>query len=280
MNSRVSLVFIGDLTVDTYPKSGVHKPAGASLNGAVWAKRFGVSRVSVIAPVGTDDAGRTILTALAEQGIDADGVSVVHGHTSSIEILVDKKGEHSWGEWSPGVLAGFHFSPEIYRRLAGYDGASLTIYGKTRHLLEEFARSGARGAKQTFLSVNFDDLSQLGGTPDSVSAVIRDIDAGFFGLHGTRDTALIRELRRLSMETGKLLVITLGRKGAVAFCGNTSIESSAVRVPQSAIKDTTGAGDAFLAGFLSEYLRDRNIIRSLRTGNDLAARKIKLFGAY
>src|SRR5207245_1731542 len=46
----------------------------------------------------------------------------------------------------------------------------------------------------------------------------------------------------------QLIVVTLGERGALAVVGDHSFEQSAFRV--SSI-DTTGAGDAFVAGFVN-----------------------------
>ena len=43
--------------------------------------------------------------------------------------------------------------------------------------------------------------------------------------------------------------------------------------------DTTGAGDAFDAGFLSSYLDGDDIVTSAATGNYVAALKVQQLGA-
>ncbi len=59
---------------------------------------------------------------------------------------------------------------------------------------------------------------------------------------------------------GRLIVCTHGKEGSTAFCKDKFYEQSAYDfVPV----DTTGAGDSYFSGFLSEYLKKGNIERSL-----------------
>ena len=71
--------------------------------------------------------------------------------------------------------------------------------------------------------------------------------------------------------------MTLGKFGSIAFVGETVFVQSASDVP---VVDTTGAGDAFLAGFLVTYLQTKDVQQSLRSGTQLASKVVGLLGAY
>jgi sugar/nucleoside kinase (ribokinase family) len=73
------------------------------------------------------------------------------------------------------------------------------------------------------------------------------------------------------------VVVKLGAAGAMwagAGAGPVQVEGSAAEVV-----DTTGAGDAFAAGFLSARLRDDDPKAALEAGTALAARAISQLGA-
>ncbi|MEE9443680.1 MAG: carbohydrate kinase family protein [candidate division Zixibacteria bacterium] len=77
----------------------------------------------------------------------------------------------------------------------------------------------------------------------------------------------------------KCLNITLRREGSLVVSGkaNPKIkEISPVRV--SRVYDTTGCGDAFAAGFISEYLNSKNFVKSAANGNRLAAQRCGVKG--
>src|SRR6185369_8596219 len=75
-----------------------------------------------------------------------------------------------------------------------------------------------------------------------------------------------------------LVGATLGSKGAVIISNGEWIESRAFEVP-GGCRDTTGAGDAFHAGFIYGMLQDKDLEQCLRLGNAVAALKCQSLGA-
>lgn len=71
------------------------------------------------------------------------------------------------------------------------------------------------------------------------------------------------------------VVIRLGPRGSL-LVGRDRV----VRVPAPRVRvvDTTGAGDAFNAGFLAAYLRGRDFESALREGNAVGARSVRRAG--
>ena len=70
-------------------------------------------------------------------------------------------------------------------------------------------------------------------------------------------------------------VIKRGPRGASAWVDGREIKSPAAR---AAVVDTTGAGDAFNAGFLAALLRGATIAEALRLGNYIGARSTEALG--
>ncbi len=75
----------------------------------------------------------------------------------------------------------------------------------------------------------------------------------------------------------RLLVITRGDKGAVAINNNEVTECSAKK--NLKLKDLTGAGDLFAAGFLHGYINKKSIKESLQTGTNMSSKVIQIIGA-
>ena len=67
------------------------------------------------------------------------------------------------------------------------------------------------------------------------------------------------------------VVVTLGAHGALWTDGRVTLEAPA---RAAAPRDTTGAGDAFAAGFLSAWLDGAAPGAALEAGNALAARAV------
>ena len=75
----------------------------------------------------------------------------------------------------------------------------------------------------------------------------------------------------------KLVVITRGDKGAVSILGSEIIENGIEKNLQ--IKDLTGAGDLFAAGFLHGYLNNLELLECLNKGKEMSSKVIQQIGA-
>lgn len=70
----------------------------------------------------------------------------------------------------------------------------------------------------------------------------------------------------------------MGASGAMVYCDGKFLESPAFAVP-GGCRDTTGAGDAFHAGFIYAMLGNEDLEVCMRTGNAVAALKCRELGA-
>ena len=79
----------------------------------------------------------------------------------------------------------------------------------------------------------------------------------------------------------QILLVTLGEKGEVMiYKKGERIKYERCRgIKVHAFKDATGCGDVFSAGFLANYLKTENLIRSLDFANRMAAENCKISGA-
>ena len=72
-------------------------------------------------------------------------------------------------------------------------------------------------------------------------------------------------------------VITRGSSGSAVISGNETIFCAAQ--PVKKVVDTTGAGDAYAAGFLYGYTQEKNLSTSAKIGSVIASEVISHFGA-
>ena len=75
----------------------------------------------------------------------------------------------------------------------------------------------------------------------------------------------------------KNIIITRGEKGAVAINNNEVVECPAKQ--NLKIKDLTGAGDLFAAGYLHGYINEFSMSKSLEKGTELSSEIIQKLGA-
>ena len=75
----------------------------------------------------------------------------------------------------------------------------------------------------------------------------------------------------------KLLVITRGDKGAISINGDEVVENGVEK--NLNIKDLTGAGDLFAAGFLHGNINNLSSMQSLDKGREMSSKVIQQIGA-
>ena len=75
----------------------------------------------------------------------------------------------------------------------------------------------------------------------------------------------------------KLLIITRGEKGSIAISKNEVVECDSKK--NLNIKDLTGAGDLFAAGFLHGYINNFKTKESLVKGTEMSSKVIQKIGA-
>ena len=80
-----------------------------------------------------------------------------------------------------------------------------------------------------------------------------------------------------SKETGKLIIITRSEKGSVAVDKGKIYKCESEK--NLKIKDLTGAGDLYAAGFLHGYINNFSIEESLKKGTEMASKIIQKIGA-
>ena len=80
-----------------------------------------------------------------------------------------------------------------------------------------------------------------------------------------------------SKELNKTIVVTRGEKGAISIIGNKITENGIEE--NLDIKDLTGAGDLFAAGYLHGYLNNLSSLECLNKGKEMSAKVIQQIGA-
>jgi sugar/nucleoside kinase (ribokinase family) len=91
------------------------------------------------------------------------------------------------------------------------------------------------------------------------------------------DAKKIDDVITFGQQLGKLIVVTRGEKGSVAINKNQIIECESKK--NLNIKDLTGAGDLFAAGYLHGYVNNLTIAECLEKGTNMSSKIIQQIGA-
>ncbi|HJS57686.1 MAG TPA: PfkB family carbohydrate kinase [Vicinamibacteria bacterium] len=265
---------VGDCGVDRYVNRGFDRPGGITLNFAVNAKRLfpASDQVGVVTALGTDPEARLVRRALEAFALDSC-ISTIEGATSIQYIDRQASGEKLFLRYEEGVLGEYRVGAREREVIAASDVLMAVVYSQVEGFFHSVMESPSPGLR----AVDFTDLAGVTGGVDIVERYLECFHVGFFGL-SSADASLIDHLERLARMSGRILVVTLGADGSMALGGRERIECAAVPVPR--VVDTTGAGDAFAAGFLREYCESRRISKSLAAGAREAAVVVQRVGAF
>jgi ribokinase len=236
------------------------RPGGSGANTAAWLAHAGVE-VALVARVGADSAAEVALRGLG--GVD---LRIAHDETrptGTCIVLVAPGGERTMLP-DPGANAALGTGDLPDDVFAG--GNVLHVSGYS------LMRPGSRGAALEAM-----DRARAAGMPVSVdpaSAALLREDPAFLDRARPVDLLLPNadELRALGdgLRGVKETVVKLGAGGAAWTDGVRN--EAVVAVPVDDVVDTTGAGDAFAAGFLSAWPGDP--VAALAAGAQLAARAV------
>lgn len=268
------IVCVGDCGVDRYVNLGLDRPGGITLNFAVNIRQCVPEgdAVTIVTAVGSDPEAQVVLEALGRTGM-AHRTTRIDGATPVQYIDQDPSGEKRFLRYEEGVLSTYRLDAGARELVERSDLLVTNVYRQVEAFFDDVVRISSRGLR----FVDFLDLSDYSDDVAFVEGYIERFDIGLFGL-SSRDEARIDALERLARGRGKLFIVTLGPGGSVALGGPERISCPAQ--PVARVVDTTGAGDAFAAGFLASYLHSRDVRASLASGSRQAAAVIQHVGGF
>ena len=249
--------------------------AGGETASAMTALRRLGMKTAYAGRFGSDDAGRFGLESLRAEGVDVSFAEVVEGAENQIAyILIDERTGERTVIWDRDERLYYRES-EAPRGFA-QRGRVLHRDGHDTRARAQVAREGRAAGTVVSLDVDnvYEGLEELLPHVD-VLVSSQEFPRRLTGIDGEH-AALVEMKARLRPDA--VVGMTMGERGAVVFHGGVFIESPAFNVP-GGCHDTTGAGDAFHAGFIYGMLRGEEIEGCLTLGCAVAALKCRALGA-
>jgi sugar/nucleoside kinase (ribokinase family) len=251
-------------------------PGGSAANVAVWARRLGAD-VTLVGQVGDDRLGEIMRSHLEAEGLGAC-VRVVGGiETMRIGVVIRPDAEHAFvtDHSHPPRLSADDLPPTL---LDGMDAVFLNGYAVFMAGSASFATALLAEARRRGVLVAFDPSSYSlvrGYGADRLLEEIGPVGVLLANEEEARTLAGGDDAGGLLART-PLAVIKRGGDGATALHAEGRMSAPAEPV---SVVDATGAGDAFDAAFLVEYLSHRDVARALGAANRLGGRVASRLGA-
>lgn len=254
------IVCLGEILIDQVVAVDGRRqnfPGGAPANVAIALAKLGIPSAFVGA-VGDDQWGRGLTQLLATVGVNCMGLQTVSHPTRIVEVRTTNQGDRVFGgfqggdttEFADAYLAASQLPTGLLRSATALITGTLGLaYPSTRAAIEQAAAIVQAQAGQLVVDVNW--RPTFWPQPKAATAILESwlqrVDWLKFAhdeaiaLFGTADPA------QLAIRFPRAqIVVTAGATGCChAIAGGGSVPAFKV-----AVQETTGAGDAFLAGWL------------------------------
>lgn len=255
---------------------------GAVFNTAATLSRLGL-RVGLLCEVGNDFWSRYILEEIERAGISRDLVFVRDYPLRSLSVCLPYQGERGFisyvdptrdnaghagevlsAEQHTGSESAMHgFAPDLLNSLADTTCAAafFYVYPRMRAVLELLSQRSTT----IFLDAGW-SLNTL--TDGYLAELVR---YGSYFMPNQAEATLITGLQspekavRALAQLGPTSIVKVGASGVIACRGREVLHCPAL--PIAEVVDTTGAGDAFDAGFIYGVLQGYSLLDALRCGN-------------
>ena len=294
-SSSFGVIAVGELLVDmigceytdAVAAAGKYQcvTGGSPANLAGNLARLGVA-TALVATVGDDPLGHLLIEGVQKAGVDCRAVYKVDAPTTLILVTKSKMVSDFIAYRTADRLIS---APQLEiinqepAKILHTTAFALSEEPARSSILDALIRGADAGAK---LSVDFNYADKLWGSDRAAGqrvlatlckagAMVKMSEVDYERLFAEPPSDVGSASRRIQALGASLVCLTLGPDGCHVTFGETSFSLPANRVE---VVDTTGAGDAFWAGFLAAHLDGFSWLECARAGRGLAERKLTRLG--
>ena len=252
---KITAVCFGEVLWDLLPAGAV--AGGAPMNVACQLKNLGIAS-SMISAVGQDELGRQLLTFLRQKGVDTSLITTDPSlPTGTVKVSLDAQGIPSYEIVQPVAWDNIGLSEAATQAVSN---AGAFVFGslaarseKTLNTLTELLSVAAFPVFDVNLRAPFYEEKTV-STLLQKARLLKlndeeiDILCGWAGFKGDQPEQMEFLKKEFQLD---VVVLTRGANGAALLDNSGLYEHNGYHVE---VADTVGSGDAFLAGFLSQWL--------------------------
>ncbi len=245
---------------------------GCAANTGLSLARLGVE-TAVIGKVGDDGFGRFVRDALAEAGVDSSGVVVdPDNSTSATMVMIDSEGERTFLHYvgANGQVKVEDVDMKLARGAKVFHCAGAFLMpGFDGEPMAEVQKAARAQGAITSLDTAWDDtgswLDTLGPCLPYTQIFLPSLAEAEHLTGLVQPSEVARALLDMGIET---VALKMGPDGSYVANADEAFEVGAYEVEPI---DGTGAGDAYVAGFLRAHLAGWDLERTAKFANAVGA---------
>jgi len=249
-------------------------PGGSAANTAVGLARLGV-KTGFIGKVAADMEGKLLIRAFIDEGVNTDGIIISKGRSGTVIGFVDKKGERALYV-DPGVNNSLEFHEIDLDYVSQADLLHLTSFvGETSF---QSQKKLVEAIPEISVTIDPGMIYARKGLAELKPLIERCL--AFFPNEHELKLLTGKDYRKgaetLLEEGVKIVAVKLGAQGCYVTDGE---EEHLIEPFKVKVVDSTGAGDAFCAGFIYGMIRNKTLRECGVLGNFVASRTLTKMGA-
>jgi fructokinase len=270
------------LTTEKFQRFQGGSPSNLASNMA----RLG-NNTAIVSCVGNDNLGAYLIDKVKETGVDTKYIVIDELTPTSIVVVSRSKGTPDFIAYREAdrMIQSAHITDNLLTKVSVFH---TTCFALSRNPAQEsIIEAAERAAKlKCQLSIDLNYAPQIWPDRANAQEVVKayvasgafvkmseDDTERFFGKPVEPDEA-IADFHKWG---AKLVCFTLGSKGSI-ISSNQGRSRVLIEGKKIAVKDTTGAGDSYWAGFLTAYLDGFAPEICAKAGANIAALKLSTLG--
>ena len=265
--------------------SASQSSTGGSAANTAFALCFGGASCIFCGRVGSDESGRDLLRRMKQAGVDVS-CAAQGGETGYTLTVIDATGERTMMSFRGASGQPVEMTDTVRSKLSQAGALMLSGYYLSDARQAAFALEAAKLASAAGAMVALDPSPVIGRADEDILHEILGVtDVILPNRSEMRQMAQTDDVLQAAKTLGVPCVVmkdgaagsTMALGKGFAFCEAAGVFSAAAQARDAV--DTTGAGDAFAAGFLTALTAGSPPRQWLESGNEMAAAVILSRGA-